>query len=183
MSETSAGRGTEGFETAGARWLRLIGRRGLAPLVLLLLALVFFAPGLSQVPPLDRDEPRFAQATKQMVESRDFIDIRFQDMARHKKPVGIYWLQSAVVEASGLGHDAPIWVYRLVSQLGAVLAVLLSYWCVRAFAAPPVAFRRRAGRRLADRRVEARLAKTDAMLLASILAAQGALAPDLARPR
>lgn len=177
MSETSAGRGTEGFETAGARWLRLIGRRGLAPLVLLLLALVFFAPGLSQVPPLDRDEPRFAQATKQMVESRDFIDIRFQDMARHKKPVGIYWLQSAVVEASGLGHDAPIWVYRLVSQLGAILAVLLSYWCVRAFAGPPVAFV--AGALVVASLivgVEARLAKTDAMLLASILAAQGALA-------
>ncbi|WP_037545238.1 ArnT family glycosyltransferase [Stappia stellulata] len=177
MSETSAGRATEGFGTAGVRWLRVIGRRGLAPLVLLLLGLVFFAPGLTQVPPLDRDEPRFAQATKQMVESRDFIDIRFQETARHKKPVGIYWLQSAVVEASGLGRDAPIWVYRLPSQLGALLAVLLTYWCVRAFAAPGVAFV--AGALVAASLivgVEARLAKTDAMLLASILAAQGALA-------
>lgn len=177
MSETTAGQSTEAFAGPGARWLRTVGHRGIAPLMLLALSLAFFLPGLAQVPPLDRDEPRFAQATKQMVESRDFIDIRFQDEARHKKPVGIYWLQSAAVEASGLGSKAPIWVYRLPSQIGAILAVLLTYWCTRAFAGPRAAFF--AGALVAGTLllgVEARLAKTDAMLLATILAAQGALA-------
>ena len=49
---------------------------------------------------MDRDEPRYAQASKQMLESGDFVDIRFQNEARHKKPVGIYWLQSAAVTAA-----------------------------------------------------------------------------------
>jgi 4-amino-4-deoxy-L-arabinose transferase-like glycosyltransferase len=60
----------------------------------LLLSLAFFVPGQFTLQPMDRDEPRFAQASKQMLETGDFVDIRFQDEARHKKPVGIYWLQS-----------------------------------------------------------------------------------------
>ncbi|MGO4816513.1 ArnT family glycosyltransferase, partial [Cupriavidus sp. 2MCAB6] len=62
---------------------------------LLLLSLAAFLPGFTSLQPLDRDEPRFAQASKQMLETGDFVDIRFQQEARHKKPVGIYWLQSA----------------------------------------------------------------------------------------
>ena len=65
---------------------------------------VGFPPGIFSIPPIDRDEARFAQATKQMVETGDYIDIRFQDEVRYKKPVGIYWLQAAVVKAaSALG--------------------------------------------------------------------------------
>ncbi|MBV9560744.1 MAG: glycosyl transferase, partial [Bradyrhizobium sp.] len=83
---------------------------------LILCGLVLFLPGFFRIPPVDRDEARFAQATKQMVESGDFVDIRFQDDVRYKKPVGIYWLQAAAVEsASALGlSGAPlrIWLYR-----------------------------------------------------------------------
>ena len=71
---------------------------------LVLCGIVLFLPGFFNIPAIDRDEARFAQATKQMVESGDFVDIRFQDDVRYKKPVGIYWLQAAVVEtASALG--------------------------------------------------------------------------------
>ena len=71
---------------------------------LLLCGLLLFLPGFFNIPPIDRDEARFAQATKQMVETGDFVDIRFQDEVRYKKPVGIYWLQAAAVEtASALG--------------------------------------------------------------------------------
>src|ERR1700722_7812731 len=55
---------------------------------LMLCGLLLFLPGFFSIPPVDRDEPRFAQATKQMVESGDFVDIRFQDDVRYKKPVG-----------------------------------------------------------------------------------------------
>ena len=79
-------------------WLRIFGHDVTAPLLLLALALVLFVPGQWTVPPLDRDEPRFTQATKQMLETGDYVDIRFQDQARHKKPVGIYWLQAAAGE-------------------------------------------------------------------------------------
>ena len=72
--------------------------------VLLVTALLAFLPGFFQIPPVDRDEARFAQATKQMLETGEYVDIHFQDEVRYKKPVGIYWLQAAVVEtASSVG--------------------------------------------------------------------------------
>ena len=58
-------------------------------LLLLGLCLAVFLPGLATLPPLDRDEPRFAQASRQMLESGDFVNIRFQNEERLKKPVGI----------------------------------------------------------------------------------------------
>src|SRR5664279_752022 len=105
--------------------------------LLILCALVLFLPGFFNIPPIDRDEARFAQATKQMVETSDFVDIRFQDDVRYKKPVGVYWLQAASVEvASALGLTHPqlrIWIYRVPSLIGAIGAVLLTYWSALAF--------------------------------------------------
>src|SRR6267378_3150730 len=148
---------------------------------LALCGLLLFLPGFFNIPPIDRDEARFAQATKQMVESGDFVDIRFQDDVRYKKPVGVYWLQAAVVEtASALGLPrAPVrvWLYRVPSLIGAIGAVLLTYWNALAFVT-------RRGAILAALILcssvllgaEARLAKTDAMLLLSVVAAMGAMA-------
>jgi 4-amino-4-deoxy-L-arabinose transferase-like glycosyltransferase len=59
-----------------------------AVLVLVLYALLVFLPGFFRLPPTDRDEARFAQASKQMLETGDFVDIRLQDTARYQKPVG-----------------------------------------------------------------------------------------------
>ncbi|HVX99715.1 MAG TPA: glycosyltransferase family 39 protein [Pseudorhodoplanes sp.] len=140
-----------------------------------------FLPGFFQIPPVDRDEARFAQATKQMVETGDYVDIRFQDEVRYKKPVGIYWLQAAVVkaaEAAGFAK-APrtIWLYRIPSLIGASGAVLLTYWTALAFATRRAALL--AGFLMAVSillGVEARLAKTDAMLLLTVVAAMGAMA-------
>src|SRR3954454_24795363 len=73
---------------------------GRAMAFLAVCGLLFFLPGFFNIPPIDRDETRFAQATKQMVETGDFVDIRFQDDGRYKKPVGIYWLQSAAVQTA-----------------------------------------------------------------------------------
>ena len=146
-------------------------------LLLVLLCLVLYLPGFFSLPPIDRDEPRYTQATKQMVESGDLVDIRFQDEPRYKKPIGIYWLQAAAVALSGQGAEAPIWVYRLPSLLGAILAVLLTAQLgARLFDRPTgvVAAALLATCLLLG--VEARLAKTDAVLLACILAAQLALA-------
>src|SRR5262245_65233166 len=53
---------------------------------LLVCGALFFLPGFFSIPPVDRDEARFAQATKQMVETGDYVDIRFQDEVRYKKP-------------------------------------------------------------------------------------------------
>src|ERR1700693_4761324 len=148
---------------------------------LVLCGLVLFLPGFFNIPPIDRDEARFAQAAKQMVESGDFVDIRFQDEVRYKKPVGIYWMQAAAVEtASALGlprAQVRVWLYRVPSLIGAIGAVLLTYWTALAFIT-------RRGAILAALILcssvllgaEARLAKTDAMLLLTLVAAMGALA-------
>ena len=96
--------------------------------VLLLVSLLTFLPGFFQIPPVDRDEAYFAQATKQMIETGDYVDIRYQDDVRYRKPVGIYWLQAAVVNtASALGVPNAlnkIWLYRVPSLIGAIGAVL-----------------------------------------------------------
>lgn len=152
-----------------------------ACLTLSLIALACFLPGFFSLQPMDRDEPRFAQATKQMLETGDFIDIRFQDEARHKKPVGIHWLQSASVvaaEAAGV-PDArtTIAVYRIPSLVGALAMVLLTYWAALAFVPRREAFL--AAALIAASvilMVEARLAKTDAVLGACAVAAMGGLA-------
>ncbi len=143
---------------------------------LTLLCLSLYLPGLAAVPPLDRDESRYMQASHQMLESGDFVAIHFQNVPRNKKPVGIYWAQAAATALfSEPASDTP-WPYRLPSLLGATAAVLLTF-----------AF----GRHLFDRRVafvgaallasslilvaEAHQAKTDAALLACSTAVMGVL--------
>src|SRR5262249_33142555 len=112
--------------------------------VLAVISFASFLPGFFQIPPVDRDEARFAQATKQMIETGDYVDIRFQDETRYKKPVGIYWLQAAAVQmADALGvprATTNIALYRIPSLIGAVGAVLLTYWAALAFVTQPSAF-------------------------------------------
>ena len=54
-----------------------------------------------------------------MLESGDYVDIRFQDEVRYKKPVGIYWLQAAVVKTARRSAcrsaRTTIWLYRIPS--------------------------------------------------------------------
>jgi 4-amino-4-deoxy-L-arabinose transferase-like glycosyltransferase len=149
--------------------------------VLAITALLTFLPGFFQIPPMDRDEARFAQATKQMLETGEYVDIRFQGEVRYKKPVGIYWLQAAVVKtAEALGVPqarGKIWLYRIPSLLGAIGAVLLTYWAALAFVPRRAALL--AGLMMATcvlLGVEARLAKTDAVLLFTCVTAMGAMA-------
>jgi 4-amino-4-deoxy-L-arabinose transferase-like glycosyltransferase len=154
-------------------------RRAVA--VLVLVSLLAFLPGFFQIPPVDRDEAYFAQATKQMIETGDYVDIRFQDDVRYRKPVGIYWAQAAVVNtarAFGVPNAlTTIWLYRVPSLIGAIGAVLATYWCALAFVS-------RRGAVLSALMMtastilgaEARLAKTDAVLLFTVVVAMAVMA-------
>lgn len=176
----------EGRRAASARSFKAIidfavGAHTRAVALLLLVALLCFLPGFFGIPPIDRDEARFAQATKQMVESGDYIDIRFQDEVRYKKPVGIYWLQGGVVKAArALGFEhalTTIWLYRVPSLVGATGAVLLTYWAALAFVSRRASVL--AGLMMAScvlLGIERLIAKTDAMLLLTVVAAMGAMA-------
>src|SRR5271170_3064161 len=157
------------------------GTHARAVAMLVGLALLAFLPGFFHIPPVDRDEARFAQAPKQMIESGDYIDIKFQDETRYKKPVGIYWLQVGVVqlaEAAGVPQARlRIWLYRIPSLVGAIGVVVATYWTALAFVSRRAAFL--AGLIMATSILlgaEARLAKTDAVLALTVVAAMGAMA-------
>lgn len=150
---------------------------GIRPfLVLTALCAALFMPGLATLPPTDRDEARFMQATKQMLETGNVADIRFQNEPRTKKPIGIHWLQYPSVKYAAQGDLGAVWAYRLPSAFAAWLSVL----CIFVL-----------GRRMFDARigliaaglsactlimaVEAHLAKTDAALLFTVVVAHMAL--------
>jgi 4-amino-4-deoxy-L-arabinose transferase-like glycosyltransferase len=152
--------------------------------LLTLLCLGLYLPGLATLPPTDRDESRFVQASRQMLESNDFLRIRFQDEPRNKKPAGIYWLQAASVDLLSSPARTAMWPYRLPSMLGALAAVLLTFGFGQSWIGREGAFMG-AGLLAASLglTVEAHLAKTDAVLLATVVAAQGALGEIYRRSR
>jgi 4-amino-4-deoxy-L-arabinose transferase-like glycosyltransferase len=122
-------------------------------LVALLLAV--YLPGLAGLPIVDRDEARFTQASRQMLESlalpapeQDRRPLTIEEgrlvgglhaggltvpmlgeRARINKPPLVYWLQSASAWVFTAGQpqlDAP-WMYRLPSVLGAIVACLATW--------------------------------------------------------
>lgn len=157
--------------------VRLAARVPLDVAFLLLLSICLYLPGFLTLPTTDRDEARFVQSTRQMVETGDYVDIRLQDEPRYKKPIGVYWLQAASIALSGQGVDAALWVYRLPSLAGVVLAVFATYWVGLRFGGPNAGLVAAALLAAAVvTGVEARLAKSDGVLLACVTVAQAALA-------
>ena len=121
---------------------RAAARSALGGAALLVLCLSVYLPGLFVIPAVDRDEARFAQASRQMFESvalppaqrtgrhaGGLVVPMLQDKPRLNKPPLIYWLQSsaaAIFTAGDPAHDA-IWMYRVPSALAAMLNVLLTW--------------------------------------------------------
>ncbi|HZF76633.1 MAG TPA: glycosyltransferase family 39 protein [Acetobacteraceae bacterium] len=144
---------------------------------LALLCALLWTPGFFTIPPGDRDESRFAQATRQMVDTGDYVRIKFGEVERNKKPAGIHWAQAASVhllEAVRLGDRSDIWAYRVPSFLGALAAVLALYHFGRGLVGRRAAFLGAA--MLAGcfvLTIETHIAKTDAALLATVVAAMG----------
>ena len=133
--------------------------------------------GHQTLAPIDRDEARFSQASKQMVQSKDFITIKFQDDYRAKKPAGIYWLQAASAALFGTSDIAN---YRLPSLAGylASFALLIGFARMMNLTGWGGLAPMMAGLLLASNFIifaEAHLAKTDSVLLALIIWQQMAL--------
>lgn len=138
-----------------------------------LISLFILAPGIDLLPLTDRDEALYVQASRQMLETGNWIDIRFQQEPRYKKPVGIYWLQGMSAMMFGDGAASPLWVYRLPSLIGALLTALFTYLIAARMAGTKAGLV--AGILAAstvELAFEARIGKTDAMLCAAITAAQ-----------
>ena len=134
--------------------------------VLFFLTLNAFFAGQNSLPPIDRDEARFAQASRQMLQNNDYVNIQFQDEIRAKKPVGIYWIQAFSANFFG---EISISSYRFPSIISSIISILFvgllallifpiyQSLIVTLFFASSITF---VG--------EAHLAKTDATLLALI---------------
>lgn len=152
-----------------------------------LIALTSGLMGAAKVPVTDIDEARFAQATRQMIESDDYVRIRVQDAERNRKPIGIYWLQAAAVNAIGPERLNTIWPYRLPSALGLMLASLATLWAGTVLFGPRTGF---VGAAIFSvgllAGIEGMLAKTDAVMTGFTvlgLAALAQLRAGTTRPR
>ena len=97
-------------------------------LLLFLAAVLLLSLGNGTLPLIDRDEPRFAEASREMLERSDWIVPYFNDKFRFDKPPLIYWLQASSYALLGQTDAAA----RLPSVLCAALAtVTLSIWGTR----------------------------------------------------
>ena len=156
-------------------------------LLLTLFCILLWTPGFFTLPPGDRDESRFAQATKQMLETGDFVRIMNGTEARNRKPIGIHWLQApfvAAADAAGLAVQNPIWPYRLPSALGALVAVLATFWLGEAlFGRLPALLGAALLAASIVLTVEAHIAKTDAALAGATVLFMAVLARAYLDPR
>lgn len=158
---------------ANAQWF---SHRRLSLWVLVIFAGVLVLIGHATINVIDRDEARFAQASKQMVETADIITVKFQDELRAKKPIGIYWLQAA--SAALLGSE-DISSYRLPSLIGYIISLVLCYSFVRNLWPDSRHLQQLVSSSLLAScfiiLAEAHIAKTDSILLSLIIAQQFSL--------
>jgi 4-amino-4-deoxy-L-arabinose transferase-like glycosyltransferase len=93
--------------------------------LLVALAILFALPQAALLPLLDRDEPRFAEASREMLQSGNFVVPTFNFAPRYAKPPLIYWCQAAAFTLFGENAFAA----RLPSLLAvAGTALLLLAW-------------------------------------------------------
>ena len=104
--------------------------------IIILLGLALLLPGTATMPLVDRDEPRFAQATVEMIERPDWIVPYFNGEYRFDKPVLTYWLMRfgyAVFGVSELGA-------RMHSIVCTILIALAVFWAGRRWFTGTVGF-------------------------------------------
>src|SRR5438309_882332 len=82
--------------------------------------LLFHVAGTWSVPLIDRDEPRFAEASREMIERGDYIVPRFNNQLRLDKPPLAYWAQVASYKVFGENDFAA----RFPSAVAAALVAL-----------------------------------------------------------
>jgi 4-amino-4-deoxy-L-arabinose transferase-like glycosyltransferase len=101
------------------------GKFGRKSLLLFLAVVALAAPQAALLPLIDRDEPRFAEASREMLQSGNFIVPTFNHAPRYAKPPLIYWCQAAAYTLFGENAFAA----RLPSLAAtAATAVLLLTW-------------------------------------------------------
>ncbi|MFA6961440.1 MAG: glycosyltransferase family 39 protein [Opitutaceae bacterium] len=95
----------------------------LAPWLLILLVLAVYLPGTAQLPLVDRDEPRFATAAREMMDRRDWIVPTFNGADRFDKPALVYWLMRAGYSTVGVGE-----LGARLPAVACMIALVLLVW-------------------------------------------------------
>jgi 4-amino-4-deoxy-L-arabinose transferase-like glycosyltransferase len=81
---------------------------------------LFHIAGTWNLPLIDRDEPRFAEASREMIERGDYVVPYFNDHLRFDKPPLTYWVQIASYKVFGENDFAA----RFPSAIAAALTAL-----------------------------------------------------------
>lgn len=113
-------------------WKSPVGRI----VLVILAAAILYLIGNHRVGLFDRDEPRYAQTSRQMLASGDWVVPRFLDQVRTAKPVFIYWCQATSMRFLG---DTPF-AARLPSTLAMVLTLSLLAFAIYKTFGPERAF-------------------------------------------
>lgn len=101
------------------------GHRSLFTFLFFIFCIVFHLLGTWSVPLIDRDEPRFAEASREMIEGGDYVVPHFNNQLRLDKPPLAYWAQVASFRIFGENDFAA----RFPSAIAAALvAVLILAW-------------------------------------------------------
>jgi 4-amino-4-deoxy-L-arabinose transferase-like glycosyltransferase len=96
------------------------------------LAFALFVAGTGSTPILGRDEARFSQAAREMLDRGDVVVPTFAGQGRYHKPILIYWCTMASYGVFGVTERAA----RLPSNLaGAVAVIVLAAFARRRFGA------------------------------------------------
>ena len=101
---------------------QFLGGRG----AILLAAFVAMVWGFWAAPLVDLDEGAFTEATREMIESGNYVSIYLNGEPRNDKPILIYWLQAGSVHLFGLNEFA--------LRLPSVVAALAWLWVLYRFA-------------------------------------------------
>lgn len=139
-----------------------------AAVLIIIVGASFAVPGWFSVPPIDRDESRFAEASRTMLfaESwRDYIVPMIQGEPRLNKPPLVYWAHVGLIRAfgweqplaapmipradaggalqhsvhlPGVSADGGIWKFRFLSILCAIIAALLTWRIGCAMSTAPI---------------------------------------------
>lgn len=106
-------------EVAKTSFTRIVSHLSLLTLV----GLLTLTPGNATLPLLDRDEPRFARATVEMMRTGDWVVPYFNGAYRFDKPVLTYWMMSVGYRVFGIGEFGA----RAHSVLAAILTAFAIY--------------------------------------------------------
>jgi 4-amino-4-deoxy-L-arabinose transferase-like glycosyltransferase len=106
---------TESTHSSRSQWL--------FPLVLVIFCLGLYFFGLGSYPLFDVDEPRYAEAAREMIESGNWVTPYFNYVVRFDKPIFFYWLIAWAYQWFGVTEFAA----RFFSAVSATLLVLGTY--------------------------------------------------------